>query len=136
MAKIKKVDYTFAAGKRKSAIARVRLFKGKGESLINDKPLGKYFGGVHSDILYLKPLTLTQNVGKYHISARVIGGGTNSQLEAFVHATAKALSKSDVEKYRSVLKKSGLLTRDSRIRERRKIGMGGKSRRKKQSPKR
>jgi len=67
---------------------------------------------------------------------KVVGGGPNGQLEAIIHGIARALSSFDREKYRAVLKKAGFLTRDPRERERRKAGMGGKARRKRQSPKR
>ena len=81
------------------------------------------------------PLKITNNVGKYTITIKVEGGGFTGQLSASIHAMARALSTVD-DKNKQILKKAGLLTRDARVRERRKVGMGGKSRRKRQSPKR
>jgi len=136
MAKKKKKNFTYAVGRRRSASARVRLHKGKEQNLVNGEPIGKYFFG---DVLKSKwemPFKLTDTVGKYYITVKVVGGGKNGQLDAVVHGTARAFSKLNSEKFRSPLKKAGLLTRDSRTRERRKVGTGGKARRKKQSPKR
>ena len=132
----KKKNYTYAVGRRRSASARIRLFKGKGEDLVNDQPAEKYFPGRISRIHWQKPFQLTDTEGKYYVTVKVIGGGKRGQLEATVHGVAKALAKTDREKFRVPLKKAGLLTRDARIRERRKVGTGGKARRKKQSPKR
>ena len=136
MTKQKKNNFTYSSGKRRTASARIRLFKGKEESLVNGKTLSEYFPGSIMESLYTKPLELTDTFEKYYFTAKVSGGGKRGQLEALVHGLSKALSNLDPEKYRGILKKAGLLTRDSRIRERRKIGMGGKARRKKQSPKR
>lgn len=133
---IKTKEYTFASGRRKSSSARVRLYSGKGDSLVNDKLIGIYFPGEVMRSSWSKPFELTNTLGKFYITVKVLGGGVNSQLEAVVHATAKALAKKSSEEYRSTLKKAGLLTRDARIRERRKVGKGGKARRAKQSPKR
>ena len=132
----KKLNYTYAAGKRKVASARVRLFKGKGENTVNEIAAGKYFPGEINRLMMEKPFSLTETSGKYHFSARIIGGGKEGQLDALVHGLSRALSLVDKEKNRSVLKKAGLLTRDSRKRERRMVGTGGKARRAKQSPKR
>ncbi len=132
----KKQNYIFATGKRRTSVARVRLFHAKGENTINAMPIAKYFPGPINQVAWEKPFGLTETSTKYHISAKVRGGGPNSQLEAVVLGTARALSKANPEKFRSVLKKAGLLVRDARVRQRRMIGMGGKSRRQKQSPKR
>ena len=75
-------------------------------------------------------------MGKYYVTVKVVGGGKKGQLGATVHGIARALAKLDADTLRAPLKKAGLLTRDSRVRERRKVGTGGKARRKKQSPKR
>ena len=135
MAKIKKQDYTYAKGKRRTASVRVRLFKGKGESLVNNMPLEKYFPGSINKAHWKKPFELTETWEKYYFSAKVVGSGHKGQLDALVQGLSRALAEADPDK-RTILKKAGLLTRDSRIRQRRMIGMGGKSRRKKQSPKR
>lgn len=136
MPKIKKTNYTHSSGKRRTAKARVRLYSGKGVNLVNEKTFEEYFPGASQKVLWLKPFELTGTVDKYYVTARVVGGGKIGQLEAVVHAIAKAFSLKDTEKFRSALKKAGLLKRDSRIRQRRMVGTGGKSRRAKQSPKR
>ena len=136
MPKTKKVKYIYAVGRRKSASARVRLFKGKGENTINGISIDKYFPGSIFKNSWIKPFKLTETIDKYFVTVRVGGGGKNGQLDAVVHGVARALAKVEKEKFRFSLKKAGLLTRDPRIRERRKIGTGGKARRKKQSPKR
>lgn len=128
--------YTFAVGRRKSAVARVRLFKGSGENLVNGKKVKDSFTDKVSEILLSKPFRLTQTEGQYFFSVKTAGGGRVSQIEAIIHGIAKALNKINSDKFRSVLKKAGLLTRDSRERQRRMVGTGGKARRKKQSPKR
>jgi small subunit ribosomal protein S9 len=132
----KKQNYTFSIGKRRTASARVRLFKGKGENLVNDIPVEKYFPGELNKTYWSKPFTITQTLEKFYITAKVSGGGKNGQLKSLVNGIAKALAKENSEKYRKILKKAGFLIRDSRIRERRKVGMGGKARRKRQSPRR
>lgn len=142
-------DYIFAVGRRKAAVARVRLYpKVKsgttwgehtvkaGELFVNGKPIGEFFGGEIAKTLYTQPFRVTNTLGKYAATIKVKGGGTRGQLEAAVVGLARALSAYNKEEFRSLLKKKGLLTRDSRVRERRKIGTGGKARRKKQSPKR
>lgn len=136
MAKIKKQDYTYAKGKRRTASVRVRLFKGKGESTVNEIPLEKYFPGPINKAHWAKPFQVTETLEKYYFTARVAGSGHKGQLGALIQGLARALSEVDPEKYKPLLKRAGLLTRDSRTRQRRMIGMGGKSRRRKQSPKR
>lgn len=128
-------EFTYASGRRSSASARVRVYKGTGETTVNDQLVGKYFPGEIMHVAWMLPFTLSDLSGKYYFTAKVRGGGKNGQLDAVAHATAKALVKID-EKFKTALKKAGLLTRDSRTRERRKIGKGGKARRAKQSPKR
>ena len=132
----KTVTYIQAVGRRKTAIARVRLYLKPGEIVVNGKPIGQYFPGEANKLLYLEPLKATKVVDKVTATIKVKGGGLKGQLAAVVHGLSRALVKADAKKYRSVLKKRGFLTRDDRMRERRKVGMGGKARRKKQSPKR
>ena len=136
MPRTKKIKYIYALGRRKEASARVRLFKGKGENTVNGAPIAEYFSGVVNESFWKKPFILTETTEKYFASVKVKGGGVKGQMEAAIHGIARALEKSNPEKFRSILKKAGLLTRDSRVRERRKVGTGGKARRKKQSPKR
>ncbi|MBI2103430.1 30S ribosomal protein S9 [Candidatus Woesebacteria bacterium] len=135
MARTKKINYTYAKGRRREASARVRLHKGKGESLVNDVPINKYFPGDVNQTLLLKPFVLTKTSDKFYLTAKVTGGGQKGQLGAVILGISRSLAEMNGE-FRPILKKAGLLTRDSRIRERRKVGMGGKARRKKQSPKR
>jgi small subunit ribosomal protein S9 len=132
----KKIDYMYGVGRRKESSCRVRLYRGKGENTINGMPSTKYFEGAIARKAMEKPFGATETSDKYYFSAKVAGGGKGAQLTSLVLAIARALVKASVEKNRVPLKKLGLLTRDSRIRQRRMVGMGGKSRRKKQSPKR
>jgi len=134
--KFKKANYIPAVGRRKKAIARIRLFKSRGDNLINDLPIDKYFPGEVSKSAYQDPLKICNVLDKYHFTVKVIGSGPKSQLDAVIHGIARALIKVNSEKFRPVLKSKGLLTRDPRKKERRKVGTGGKARRKKQSPKR
>lgn len=129
-------DFTFAVGRRKESIARVRLYAGKNESVVNGQPVDKYFPGSTSQVLIARPFKATGVDNKYWVSIKVAGGGKNSQLGAVVLGISRALSLVDSAKFRSPLKRLGLLTRDARARERRKVGTGGRARRKKQSPKR
>lgn len=148
--KTQKKDYVFAIGRRKDAVARVRLYDKakeglmwgdkeikKGDLWVNERPISEYFSGDVSRHMYTEPLRITNaHQQNYTITIRVVGGGLSGQLQATIAGIANALNKLDTEKNRPILKKKGFLTRDSRIRERRVVGMGGKSRRKKQSPKR
>jgi small subunit ribosomal protein S9 len=134
--KIKAKSYIFAVGRRKTAVARVRLFRGKGETLVNGMPIENYFPGEVAKTTWLKPFTVTDTVGKYYATVKVEGGGKSAQLGAVVHGLARALDEENKELYHSALKKAGLLTRDPRAKERRKPGQMGKARKKKQSPKR
>lgn len=135
MVKNKKVDYIYSVGRRKSAVARVRLFKGKGESTVNAKPIEAYFPGAIYKNIWSRPFKAVDASDKYYVSVKVEGGGLRGQLDAVVHGIAKALVKDNPE-FKGSLRKLGLLTRDARVRERRKAGTGGKARREKQSPKR
>lgn len=145
-----KKDYIAAHGKRKEAIARVRLYQHvkddlvwgnipvkKGEMLVNEKLITEYFPSVVERHLYTEPLRITNaHQNNYAFTIKVVGGGPAGQLDAVIAGIANALQKLDPEKYRPILKSKGFLTRDSRIRQRRNIGTGGKARRQKQSPKR
>lgn len=144
-----KKDYVFAVGRRKAAVARVRLYKNvaddlkwgvteinKGDILVNQKPIAEYFTGETARFAFSEPLRVANAQNKFTFTIRVTGGGPAGQLDAVVAGISNALSKADADAYRGLLKKKGFLTRDARVRERRKVGMGGKSRRKLQSPKR
>jgi len=135
--KEKKPSFYQAVGRRKESTARVRLFPGgDGEIIVNNRQVGQYFPGELAKIAYLKPFILTDNLGRFKVSVKVEGGGLSGQLQAVVHGIARAIEKIDRERYRPILKKAGLLTCDSRVKERRKAGLAGKARAKKQSPKR
>lgn len=127
--------YIQAVGRRKTALARVRLYLKPGDIIVNGKPIGEYFPGETSQLLYLEPLKATGVSDKVSVTIKVAGGGKSGQLEAVVHGLSRAIAQADA-KYRPKLRKRGFLTRDDRMRERRKVGMGGKARRRKQSPKR
>lgn len=124
-----------AVGRRKEAVARVRLSAGNGQILVNGKPISGYFPGPILQRQYSKPLEITQTLGKYTISVKIVGGGQYSQLDAAIHGIARSLAKAEPS-LRPALKKEGLLTRDARVKERRKYGNAQKARAKKQSPKR
>jgi len=143
-----KKNYNFSVGRRKDAVARLRLYVNlketlvfgqvtikKGDIFVNGKVIEEYFKGATSKAIYEEPFRITNTLGKYTISVKVEGGGQRGQIGAFIHAVSRALSAMD-EKNKQILKKKGFLTRDARVRERRKVGMGGKARRKRQSPKR
>lgn len=130
------VNHFQAVGRRREATARVRLFKGQGQLTVNGKPIAEYFSGLVAQKLYQRPFELTKTLGELSGSVKVVGGGFSSQLDATIHGISRALQILDKVKHRGILKSNGLLTRDSRARERRKYGLAGKARAKKQSPKR
>ncbi len=147
--KTKNIEYYEAVGRRKKAVARIRLYlPGKdktatinkqkikaGEIYINRQPIEKIFVQDYKREFIMMPLKMTNNADRFAVSILIEGGGKNGQLEAIVHGLSRALTISD-QGYKVTLKKAGLLTRDARKRERRKVGTGGKARRAKQSPKR
>jgi len=128
--------YIFAVGRRKRSVARINLYKGKGQIIINSQPVEKYFFGIAAKEIYLKPFLLTGSEDQFYATAKIVGGGKSSQIGAFVHGVARAFNKLDSQKYRPLMKKNGLLTRDPREKERRKPGYAQKARKRKQSPKR
>ena len=141
-------DFMFAVGRRRAAIARVRVYSKipddfkfgeyvvkKGDMVVNERNITEYFSGAAAKATYENPLKLTDSLNKYSMTARVQGGGPQAQLGAFVLGLSRALAAID-ETSKPILRKKNLLTRDQRVRERRKVGMGGKSRARKQSPKR
>ena len=133
--KTKKGSSIAAVGRRKEAIAKIRLIDGQGQITVNGKPITEYFLGPIFQKLYSKPLEITKTLGKYTVSVKVVGGGQVSQLGAVIHGIARALVKANPE-LKVTLKKEGFLTRDARVKERRKYGNAQKARAKKQSPKR
>lgn len=123
-----------SVGRRKRATAFARLTSGKGEIVVNAKPYKQYFP-LFTQQQKLELPTKTVDVSKYDISIKVSGGGYNGQVDAATLAIARSLVKIKGS-FKKPLRDAGLMTRDSRERQRRMVGMGGKSRRKKQSPKR
>lgn len=118
-----KVRYHYGTGRRKTAVARVRMYPGKGAITVNGKTVPEYFGGRQAHHLALEsPLRLTNTVGRYDISVKVLGGGVSGQAGAVRHGIARALVRSDAE-LRPILKRAKLLTRDSRAKERKKVGL-------------
>lgn len=115
--------YYYGTGRRKSAVARVRLYPGNGQIIINSKSPEDYFG---ARTLYQQmvqsPLELTDSAGKYNVTVKVLGGGITGQAGAVRHGMARALVQADAG-LRSVLKKAGLLARDPRQKERKKPGL-------------
>lgn len=122
-------------GRRKQAVARVWLELGKGEILVNGKPINEYFSYLSNNKVLEEPLRVVNRIGQVSGTVKVTGGGVKAQADAVVHGISRALIELD-ETLRSPLAKRGLLTRDSRVKERRKYGFAGKARKKKQSPKR
>ena len=127
--------YTIAHGHRKEAVARVRLFEGKGQIIVNDKLIEEYFAGDVAKVKWQKPFQLTKSNGKYYATIKVEGSGKSAQLDAIVHGLSRALTLANPE-FRPILKRAHLLTRDPRVKERRKYGLAQKARKGKQSPKR
>ncbi|MFA5025803.1 MAG: 30S ribosomal protein S9 [Candidatus Shapirobacteria bacterium] len=125
--------YVYALGRRKAAVATVKLFSGKGDSTINTRALSKYFPLTHSRLDL--PFKTTGTEGKFHFSAKIVGGGRTGQLAALILAISRALKKGNAD-LTLLLAQAGLLTVDARVRERRMVGTGGKARKQKQSPKR
>ncbi|MBT4483561.1 MAG: 30S ribosomal protein S9 [Candidatus Latescibacteria bacterium] len=113
-----------ATGKRKNAVARVRIKQGNGEITVNGKEASAYFCRPTSILLIEQPLELTEMTGKFDITANIRGGGLSGQAGALRHGITRALINMDPE-LRPVLKRAGLVTRDSRVKERKKYGLAG-----------
>ena len=113
-----------ATGRRKTSIAIVKLVKGKGRVFINGKTLQAYLGNRPAvEMLMFRPLVLTDNQEKYDVRVKAVGGGLVSQAGAIKHGIARALVEADAESYKAVLKEGGFLTRDARMKERKKPGL-------------
>jgi small subunit ribosomal protein S9 len=112
----------YATGRRKNAIAKVWLIAGKGDITINKRGLGEYFGKKTLEMIVKQPLELTSTLGKYDVIASVKGGGTTGQAGAVRHGIARALCLAD-DGLRPSLKSAGFITRDPRMKERRKYGL-------------
>ena len=109
-------------GRRKKSIARVRLIPGKGDIIVNKRDIEEYFGYETLKMLVRSPLVLTETLGSYDVITTVKGGGFTGQAGAIRHGIARALIKADPE-LRGALKKAGYLTRDPRMKERKKYGL-------------
>ncbi len=116
-----KVQY-LGTGRRKKSIARVRLSPGTGNVIINKRELDDYFGLETLKMLVRAPLTLTNTLGKFDVAVNVCGGGTTGQAGAIRHGISRALLTADPE-LKATLKKAGYLTRDPRMKERKKYGL-------------
>ena len=117
-----KRPYFYGTGRRKKSVARVRLYEGTGAVTINGRDMDDYFGLETLKLIVRQPLALLDLVGKYDVVVTVVGGGVSGQAGAIRHGLARALVVAD-ENNRAALKKAGLLTRDPRMKERKKYGL-------------
>ena len=116
--------YFYGTGRRKSSVARVRLYKGTGKVTINERDIDDYFGLETLKVITRQPLALTETADKFDVVCRVSGGGVTGQAGAIRHGISRALLQYD-EALRPALKKAGFLTRDPRMKERKKYGLKG-----------
>ena len=116
--------YFYGTGRRKKSIARVRVYPGTGKIVINDRDIDDYFGLETLKLVVRQPMNITDTVGKFDVICRVNGGGVSGQAGAIRHGLSRALIQYD-EALRPALKKAGLLTRDPRMKERKKYGLKG-----------
>ena len=119
----KKESVFCGTGRRKKSIARVRLVEGKGVITINGKDLDEYFGAETLKYIVKQPLTVTETDAKFDVICTVKGGGFTGQAGAIRHGIARALLEANSDEYRPSLKANGFLTRDSRMKERKKYGL-------------
>ena len=115
--------YTYAVGRRKSAVAEIRLYEDSGPNVVGERIMEEAFPYSIWQQIINEPFTVTSTQGRYRVVAKVKGGGINGQAGALRHGIARALSEVDGGKFRIQLKKAGLLTRDSRVKERKKPGL-------------
>ena len=114
--------YFYGTGRRKSSVARVRVFNGSGKITVNDREIDDYFGLETLKLIVRQPLVLTETEGKFDVVVRVAGGGVSGQAGAIRHGLSRALLQYE-EGLRGALKKAGYLTRDPRMKERKKYGL-------------
>ncbi len=114
----------YGTGRRKTSTARVRLVPGTGKIIINNRDFSDYFGRKILKMIIEQPLVLTETIGKYDVIARVRGGGYSGQAGAIKHGISRALLQVNPD-FRPILKKAGFLTRDPRMKERKKYGQRG-----------
>jgi small subunit ribosomal protein S9 len=115
--------YFYGTGRRKQSVARVRVYSGTGKITINGRDIDDYFGLETLKLVVRQPLTVAEIEGKFDIVVRVGGGGVSGQAGAIRHGVARALLQYDSEGLRTTLKKAGFLTRDPRMKERKKYGL-------------
>jgi len=127
-------NWNYGTGRRKSSVARVFIKPGKGAFVVNDKPVDEYFSRETGRMVVRQPLVLTESEGRFDIQVNVAGGGESGQAGAVRHGIARALAEYDAA-LKSPLRKAGLITRDAREVERKKVGLH-KARRRKQFSKR
>lgn len=113
----------YGTGRRKRSVARVRLYQGTGKITINDRDIDEYFGLDTLKLIVRQPLELTETTEKFDVVCRVAGGGVTGQAGAIRHGISRALLQYDSEALRATLKKAGFLTRDPRMKERKKYGL-------------
>ena len=113
----------YGTGRRKSSVARVRLVPGNGKITVNGRSIDEYFGLETLKLIVRQPLVLTKTLDKFDVIVKVEGGGFTGQAGAIRHGVARALLEVDTEAYRADLKAAGFLTRDSRMKERKKYGL-------------
>lgn len=114
--------YFYGTGRRKKSVARVRLYPGSGQVTVNDRDIDDYFGLETLKVIVRQPLVLTGTESRFDIVTKVAGGGVSGQAGAIRHGLARALLQTG-EDYRTILKRAGFLTRDPRMKERKKYGL-------------
>jgi small subunit ribosomal protein S9 len=115
-------EFEYATGRRKTAVARTRLYKGNGRILVNGRPYEEYFPRATLQMIIRQPFNLTRTMGKFDVKVTVDGGGSTGQAEAVRHGITRALMRVDPD-LRAALKKAGFVTRDPRAKERKKYGL-------------
>ena len=115
-------NYFYGTGRRKCSVARVRLIPGGAEFVVNGKPIAGYFPRMASQVAAAKPLQVVTTEGGYSVTVKVLGGGVTGQADAIAHGIARALVQAN-EENRKPLRQAGLLTRDPRVKERKKYGL-------------
>lgn len=118
-----KKAYFYGTGRRKSSVARVRIIPGTGVITINGRDIDDYFGLETLKLIVRQPFVATGTLGKFDIIAKVLGGGVSGQAGAIRHGLSRALLQASENEYRPILKKAGFLTRDPRMKERKKYGL-------------
>jgi small subunit ribosomal protein S9 len=117
-----KKSYFYGTGRRKTSVARVRLMAGNGAIIVNGMPYEERFPAIEHQRVITQPFLTTESTGKYNVVAKVEGGGVTGQSGAIAHGISRALVKAD-ERFKPVLRQSGMLTRDARAKERKKPGL-------------